>query len=280
MIFGTVETLDQVRTSRTVPYCFTSGKTFMLSHIKLAIGTAALGLTPSQLSAEPTKVAVRVISADAKFVGDSMGGAAVTLRDARTGRLLVKGTTKGGTGDTKKIMEASGRSPLRATPDAAAFLATIDIDRPTLVEAIITGPNAKPQSAVTVRSQRWVFPGKDLTIGDGWTIELPGLAITPQITRKDARLWVEAKVELMCGCPITPGGLWDAAEYEVDATVWIGHKLLSSSPLAFIEAPGRFAVTIAPPATGRYRIVLFARNRKTGNSGAAELHWKFINHSR
>ncbi len=252
----------------------------MLSIIRTGIVIVSLGLASSHLSAEPTQIAVRVISADAKFVGDSMGGAAVTLRDVRTGRLLVQGKTKGGTGDTKKIMEANGRSPLRSTPDAAAFLTAIDIDRPTLVEAIITGPNAKPQSAVTVRSQRWFLPGKDLTIGDGWTIELPGLAITPQIARKDEGLWVDAKVELMCGCPISPGGLWDAAEYEVEATVWKGSRLLGSAPLAFIEAPGRFAGTIATPAKGRYRVVLFARNRKTGNSGVAELDWKFIDHSR
>jgi hypothetical protein len=252
----------------------------MLSIIRTGIGIVSLGLASSHLSAEPTQIAVRVISADAKFIGDSMGGAAVILRDARTGKLLVQGKTKGGTGDTKKIMEASGRSPLRATPDAAAFVATIDIVRPTLVEAVIKGPSAKPQSAVTVRSQRWLLPGKDLTIGDGWTIELPGLAITPQITRNDAGLWVDAKVELMCGCPITPGGLWDAAEYEVEVTVWKGSRLLGSAPMAFIEAPGRFAGTIPTPATGRYRIVLFARNLKTGNSGAAELDWKFINHSR
>jgi hypothetical protein len=84
--------------------------------------------------AEPTPVTVRVISQDAKFVGDGMGGARVTLRDARTGRVMANGVTKGGTGDTDQIMKSIGRSPLRASAEAAAFFATLEIERPTLPE--------------------------------------------------------------------------------------------------------------------------------------------------
>ena len=35
--------------------------------------------------AEPTDITVRVLSKDAKFVGTSMGGVRITLRDAETG---------------------------------------------------------------------------------------------------------------------------------------------------------------------------------------------------
>lgn len=41
--------------------------------------------------AEPTPVTVRVISQDAKFVGDGMGGARVTLREAREGHRTADG---------------------------------------------------------------------------------------------------------------------------------------------------------------------------------------------
>ena len=67
---------------------------------------------------------MRVIAKGAKFIGTSMGGVEITIRDADTGELLVKGVA-GGTGDTKRI-KAAKSEPL-ATPDAAKFDATIDI---------------------------------------------------------------------------------------------------------------------------------------------------------
>ena len=60
----------------------------------------------SSAAAEPTQIVVRVISQDGKFVGDHTGGASVTLRDAKTGKVLALGSTKGGTGNTDRIMAA------------------------------------------------------------------------------------------------------------------------------------------------------------------------------
>ena len=48
---------------------------------------AWIGMSAPAL-AEPTPVTVRVISTDAKFVGDTRGGARITVRDARTGRQM------------------------------------------------------------------------------------------------------------------------------------------------------------------------------------------------
>lgn len=127
--------------------------------------------------AEPTEVVVRVISEDAKFIGDSMGGAAVILRDAESGRVLAKGKTSGGTGNTARIMQASGRSPLIATSDAAAFVARIDIDQPWLVNLEVSGPVNRPGSKIKIVSQRWIMPGQPVNTGDGWVVELLGLAI-------------------------------------------------------------------------------------------------------
>jgi hypothetical protein len=41
--------------------------------------------------AEPTQLEVRVISKGAKFVGTSMGGVLITIRNADTGELLAEG---------------------------------------------------------------------------------------------------------------------------------------------------------------------------------------------
>jgi len=58
------------------------------------------------IAAEPTAVDVRVISKGAKFVGTSMGGCEVVIRDAETGEILARGKTAGSTGDTDRIMRA------------------------------------------------------------------------------------------------------------------------------------------------------------------------------
>lgn len=230
--------------------------------------------------AEPTEVVVRVISEDAKFIGDSMGGAAVILRDAESGRVLAKGKTSGGTGNTARIMQASGRSPLIATPDAAAFVARIDIDQPRLVNLEASGPANRPGSKIKIVSQRWIMPGQPVNTGDGWVVELPGLAITPTMrflssdTSAQARtVAVSAKVELLCGCPITPGGHWDSRDYQITVSLWQRGRRLDQASLAFVEAPGGFAGEIAVPTKGPYKLFVAARNTVTGNSGVKELKW-------
>jgi hypothetical protein len=224
-------------------------------------------LLASPALAEPTQVTVRVISQDAKFVGDSTGGAQVILRDAENGRILAEGLTTGGTGDTDRIMHSTGRSPLRATYDAAAFHATLDIVRPTLVELEVKGALGRPGSAVRVTAQRWMMPGVPMNTGDGWSIELPGLAVTPAVRIEPEGLRITAKIEPMCGCPLTLGGLWDAADYEVEASLWQDGRQDRKAGLAFVTSPGGFAGTLPLPTTGRYTLVLFARNTVTGSSG-------------
>lgn len=128
--------------------------------------------------AEETAVTVRVLSRDAKLIGSSMGGARVTLRDAETGELLAEGVTAGSTGDTARLMATPReRGATLATPGAAAYDTTIDLDRPTLVEITAFGPLAQRQSAVSASTTRWVLPGKDLTGGDGVVLELAGFAL-------------------------------------------------------------------------------------------------------
>jgi hypothetical protein len=233
------------------------------------LSTAMLLAAPAL--AEPTPVTVHVISQDAKFVGDSTGGAQVILRDAESGHILAEGVTKGGTGNTDRIMQSAGRSPLRATPDAAAFHAALDIVRPTLVELEVKGALGRPGSAVRVTAQRWMMPGVPVTAGDGWSIELPGLAVTPTARIEPEGLPVTAKVEPMCGCPLTPGGLWDAADYQVEASLWQKDRQDRKVALAFATAPGGFAGTLPRPPAGRYTLVLFARNTVTGSSGLGRI---------
>ncbi len=236
--------------------------------MKVAILLWAFGLAAAMPAfAEPTRVVVRVLSQDGKFVGDHTGGARVTLRDAQSGRTLAQGVTKGGTGDTDRIMRANGRSPLIQTDGAATFDAIVDIVEPTLVDLEAAGPLGRPRSLIKVTSRRWIVPGEPVDVGNGWMVELPGLAITPTASRDGSAVMVRAKVELTCGCPITPGGEWDASEYKVIATVWSGGRKLTETPLPFKESPGVFGGPVNVPSSTKAQIYVSAVNTRTGNSG-------------
>ncbi|HMT47475.1 MAG TPA: hypothetical protein PKE59_10060, partial [Novosphingobium sp.] len=129
----------------------------------------------------------------------------------------------------------------------------------------------RPGSAVKVTAQRWMMPGVPMTTGDGWSIELPGLAVTPMASLEPEGLRITAKVEPMCGCPLIPGGLWDSADYEVEASLWQDGHQLRKARLAFATAPGGFAGVLPLPASGRYTLVLFGHNTVTGSSGLGRI---------
>ncbi len=254
----------------------------------MRVGTAALlfaialaAAAPS-VQAEPTPVVVRVISQDAKFVGDLTGGARVVLRDAATGAELASGVTSGSTGDTPLIMAAQGRSPSRITPDTAQFRAVLNLDRPALITVEVTGPLGAPQTMQTATSQRWAIPGASGDLGDGWVVELPGLAIeltgalaetaaadagAPLRLRNGAATPLSVRVQLMCGCPITPGGMWAAEDYAVEA--WLAQPGRSAlrQMLGFTASPGHFGGAVSAPTSGPGDLIITARNRITGNAG-------------
>lgn len=247
----------------------------LIAAVALAVALAFILLAPRVASAEPTDITVRVLSKDAKFVGSSMGGASVILRDAGTGHILAEGVTEGGTGDTKRIMhEDGGRRVTLSTDDAAKFSATIDIDEPRLIEVEVFGPLAQRQGANRVTATQWVVPGEDITGGDGWLIELPGyvvdvlappshLTLPPEMRKVE----LSANVSLMCGCPITPGGLWDARELTVKALVTRDGEKLPPVDMAYAGAPSQFSGSVAVDEPGLYDVTVYAHNPRTGNTG-------------
>ncbi len=236
-------------------------------HLAVAV---AFSMLASVAQAEPTHVMIRAQALDAKFIGDHMGGVRVTLTNARTGTVLAKGMIKGGTGDTPRIMGARTRGVAVADPATAGFEAALDLKRPTLVRADATGPEGKPGSAITVSSSLWIIPGRDV-VGDGWVLTFPGLVVEPSaIPGSDGSLKVSAKVSPMCGCPIEPNGIWDAANYSVEATLLQGERVVARAALAYAGKPGQFAATLAGSPPGRYVLRLVATDSKTPNAGVAE----------
>jgi hypothetical protein len=125
-----------------------------------------------------TRITVRVKTKDAKFLGSSMGGALVTLRDARTRELLASGRTTGSTGDTERIMKRSNTArDVISDETSACFRTELDLAEPRLVEITAYGPLAQTQSALQCSAQQWILPGKHMDQGDAFMLELPGLAV-------------------------------------------------------------------------------------------------------
>lgn len=189
--------------------------------------------------AVPTPVTVRVLSQGAKFIGSGMGGVDVVLADAATGTKLAEGHIEGGTGDTAKIMNGSPRGTAMADANSAAFTTTLDISEPKEIRVLIMGPMKPAGVAVSKLETRWVIPGQPV-VGDGWVVELPGLALT---ARRDGGQ-VVADVSMLCGCPIAPGTLWDEKRFEVKA--WVSGAAV---PLKWAGQTGRFAAAVPAGAT-------------------------------
>lgn len=249
----------------------------MMRTVAVALAlTAALGvIAPGFAGAEPTEISVRVISKDAKFIGTSMGGMRVTLRDAQTGEILATGLTRGGTGDTKRIMhQDGGRRARLADETAAKFVATLDLDEPRLIEAEAYGPLAQMQAAHRVVSTQWVVPGRHLSAGDGWVLELAGFAVDVlapaahvTLPAGTSRVEVRANVTMMCGCPVAPKGLWDADAFEVKAIVRRDGQPVGHVDLAYAGETSQFAGTVPVEAPGAYDVLVYAYDPGNGNTG-------------
>jgi hypothetical protein len=236
-------------------------------------------MSASAALATPTRITVRVKSKDAKFIGSTLGGALITIRNADTGELLAKGVTTGTTGDTESMMKRPARRGVPLSDEKTAkFTATIDIDRPTPVEIRGYGPLAQRQSAGTVSVTQWVVPGKDVTGGDGVLLELPGLVVAVlappahlKLSRNEVpqKLEVRANVTMMCGCPVEPGGVWDADRLQVRALVMKDGKPTGEIPLSYAEEPSQFAGALEVIGTGFYEVTVYAYDPSNGNTGVA-----------
>jgi hypothetical protein len=238
-------------------------------HLIMA-AVVALGLTPLA-GAEPTHVVVRARSLDAKFIGAHMGGVSVTLTDVATGQVLAEGQISGGTGDTAKIMQtAPSRFDAISDEETAGFTAVLDLEKPTLVRADAHGPLGHPASAISVSSMMWVIPGRDIT-GDGWVLTFPGLAIEAEAAPgPDGATGIKANITLMCGCPITPGGLWDSNDVSVDAYLLKGETVIATTALAYAGSASQFAGQLPPAEPGDFTLRVIAASRKTPNAGVIE----------
>ncbi len=245
---------------------------------KLLIPMAGLTfaiLMATVVQAAPTEIVVRVISKDAKFIGTSIGGTLITIRDVDSGELLAKGVTKGDTGDTRRIMAMDKkRSDSLSTEGAAKFVATLDLTEPRLIEVSAYGPLAQRQSANKVSATQWIVPGKHINAGDGFLLQMPGFVVdvmdppvhiklsgTPQTMK------LRANVTMMCGCTLEPGGQWDPGKYEVKALLKRNGEAAGELALEYAGAISQFAATWDVKQAGTYQAMVYAYDPANGNTG-------------
>jgi len=242
---------------------------------------AALFLMSLAANAEKTDVTVRVLAKDAKFIGSGMGGALVSIRKLDSGELLVSGLTQGGTGDTGRIMQAPRvRGEALSTESAASFSATLDIASPTRVEISAEGPQGFPASANRVSITQWLLPGKHLTGGDGVLLELPGFVVAKLLPQGSgpfsagSEVPVRVKIVMMCGCPISPGGMWDADRLQVEASVSVNGKPGQRFAMAYAGQTSEFSVGVPVETAGDYSVTVTVYDPETGNTGLERMAFK------
>ena len=221
---------------------------------------------------QSTTVVVRAKAKDAKFIGTSMSGAHIIIREVKTGRILSEGMTEGSTGDTERLM----RSPHKryqnlSTEGAAQYKVSLKLKEPTFVNISATAPGAQQQALVESSTQLWLIPGKDIT-GDGIVLEIPGFAIDilqPQAHQTDTSetIKITANAVMMCGCPIMPDGLWDSNKMEFTAVISRAGKEVTRKEMNYTGKTSTFEAEFSPPSSGVYEIVVYGYDERTGNTG-------------
>jgi hypothetical protein len=239
--------------------------------------------------ATTTPMLIRVQANGGKFLADDIGGAEVTVRDARTGRRLDGGLAQGPDSGTlqKDYVPTASRSavvtpgnppavqwlvPGRAT---SGLVVQLPITRPTLLEIEVYGPLGGLQSAQRMVAYAWAVPGQPLLQEPGFVVTLPGLLVQVQQPPTHLELAAPgsvsflANVAMMCGCPIGKGLAWIPEDFVVTAAVGqVGSEAPPASvSLGLVQDPSIFQGSFTMPAPGFYQAAVTAVQKSTGNLG-------------
>ncbi|MGW1456698.1 hypothetical protein ACWBC2_17060 [Salegentibacter agarivorans] len=224
------------------------------------------------LVAQETTVMVRALAKDAKFIGSSIGGAKIILRNAETREILDQGLTSGSTGNTELILQTPKKRYDKLTDEnTAGFEAKLNIKEPTFIDVEAHAPVNKKQAKVISSTQLWVIPGKDIT-GEGVVLEIPGFVVdilspqTHERIKASNEINLKANIIMMCGCPVTEDGVWDANQYEVKAMITSEGNDITEVSLNPTDKPSTFAAN-ANLEKGYYTITIYAFDPVTGNTG-------------
>jgi hypothetical protein len=237
-------------------------------------GLLLLGCKPALAQTE-TDFKVTVKAEDARFIGNDMGGARVTVKDRRTEDVLAQGVTSGNAGGTAALMGNSvDRNASLSGESTSSLEFTLDLPEPLPVTITATAPLIQTQSQVSVSKDFLLLPGKDYTAGDGLLLKLSGLVVNILIPEPHSqRVANEKKYELrinvltLSGDPIAANSNWLPANYVVEAAMYKDGNATQTIPLTYAGQPGTFSAELITPEPGTYRIDVTAFNPVTKEAG-------------
>jgi hypothetical protein len=216
------------------------------------------------------------------FIGTSMGGANIIIRDVESGAILAEGRTHGDTGSPATVIqEPRTRGERLSDSSTAKFETHLNLSEPTLVSIEAWAPSTQRQSRIKASTQLWLLPGKDVD-GDGVILEIPGFAVNILSPQPAERVQlsnlrsvpITLNVVMMCGCPVTPGGIWDANQFEVAGIV--KHNGIPVDTVSFVYGgkPSTFQGNLELHGPGSYEIQTYAFDPQTGNAGVDSVVFK------
>jgi hypothetical protein len=234
-----------------------------------------------------TDVLVRAVADGALVLGDEVGGARVTITDVATGTVLASGLQQGEAGDQNQIMRTPRlmEEPRYSSRPAAAFRATLQLERPTLVEIAAHGPLAYPQAAQRASKTVLLIPGQDLT-NDGIVLHLYGFIVqierpkpgTSLIAKDDMKL--RASIRTLSGSAVRPHGDWDSRKLTIYGEVLLDDRVLERIQMFYVgstssfEAP--FFVPIETAAPNGITLRVVAANRTEGHFGMDQANYPVL----
>ena len=255
--------------------------------VLLSAGGVRSAETPPQGNGIPTTVVVRVVGSHAMALGDTVGGAAVTIKDVETGAVLASGVQTGSTGDLKSIMQTPREhiEQIYSAKGTASFTATLSLTRPTLVEVSGEGPLNFSQAKRRASKTILLYPGRHVT-GDGIVLVVYGLIVriaSPTLDRPlgigDGVL-VRATVNMMCDCVVEPFGNWDSRKMELYGEVLSDGKVIGRMDLFHQGPRGLFQgdYTIPKWLKGKERLTLrvVASDKESINVGYEEITYPLV----
>jgi hypothetical protein len=228
----------------------------------LAMTPAMPAFAAEAALAIPTPVIVRVVAYHAMALGDNVGGASVTIRDAATGVVLASGRQSGPSGDAKVIMQTPHlqAEPVYSVRESASFTAELQLTQPTLVEIVGEGPLKFPHAMRRASKMMLLYPGKAVT-GDGIVLELDGLLVTIEGPTTERPLGigdegtVGATVKMLCGCVVEPFGIWDSRRMDLYGELRLGEKVIQRIDMYHQGPKGLF--------TGNFKIPRSLKGEKS-----------------
>ena len=237
------------------------------------------GLTTS---AAETKIMIRAKARDAKFIGSSLGGAHIIVRNKINRQILAEGNTTGSTGNTDLIMKgAKTRGTSITDPQTAGFLASIDISEPTFVSIEILSPLNNKQAQANVSTELWLIPGKHI-LGDGIILEIPGFIIDILKPRthqyislnsiKGKPFLFQANIVMMCGCVVDKNGVWNSDEIEVKGILKKDGQYIKDVTLSLVST-NLFEGSDLLNTPGNYELTVYAYHEKSGNTGVDKVNY-------